>query len=158
MKYGSHSYRIFIIALTLLYPWLYFDSNLNFISWDPWDHRPSWFTWWLGAEQASRHYLHQWWHSSLTHTCVIRPQGIKLSHYIICTLWNMVSLRIHGIYKYIECFCIYMAPNIAVRLSVTFHVPMSIVSISVSSRDCLPGTVINFTSVYSFEILQCGTR
>ena len=26
-----------------------------------------WFRWWLGAEEATRHCLNQWWHSSLAH-------------------------------------------------------------------------------------------
>ena len=33
-----------------------------------------WFRWWLGAVQATSHYLNQCWHSLLTHICVIRPQ------------------------------------------------------------------------------------
>ena len=36
-----------------------------------------WFRYWLGAEQATSHYLNQWWPSSTTHTCVTRPQWGK---------------------------------------------------------------------------------
>ena len=36
-----------------------------------------WFRWWLGAVQATSHYLNQWWYSLLTHICVIRPQWVK---------------------------------------------------------------------------------
>ena len=36
-----------------------------------------WFRWWLGAEQETSHYLKQWWPSSTTHICVIRPQWVK---------------------------------------------------------------------------------
>ena len=31
-----------------------------------------WFRQWLGAEQATSHYLNQWWPSLLTHICVAR--------------------------------------------------------------------------------------
>ena len=36
-----------------------------------------WFRWWLVAEQATNHYLNQWWHSSTTHICITRPQWVK---------------------------------------------------------------------------------
>ena len=29
-----------------------------------------WFRWWLGAGQATSHYLNQWWSSLLTYTCM----------------------------------------------------------------------------------------
>ena len=29
---------------------------------------------WLGVEQATSHYLNQWWHNSQTNICVTRPQ------------------------------------------------------------------------------------
>ena len=38
-----------------------------------------WFRWWLGADQATNHYLNQWWPSLLTHICVTRPQWRELS-------------------------------------------------------------------------------
>ena len=36
-----------------------------------------WFRWWLGPEQATSHYLSQWWSVSLTHICVTRPQWVS---------------------------------------------------------------------------------
>ena len=36
-----------------------------------------WFRQWLGAEQATSHYLNQWWPSSTTHICVTRPQWVN---------------------------------------------------------------------------------
>ena len=38
-----------------------------------WQH---WFRWWLSADQATRHYLNQFWYVSLAHTCV--PSAIKI--------------------------------------------------------------------------------
>ena len=32
---------------------------------------------WLGADQATSHYLNQWWHSLKTHICVTRAQWVK---------------------------------------------------------------------------------
>ena len=34
---------------------------------------------WVGAEQATSHYLNQWWPSSMTHICVTWPQWVKQS-------------------------------------------------------------------------------
>ena len=31
----------------------------------------NWFRWWLGADQATSHYLNQYWHNSLKHICGI---------------------------------------------------------------------------------------
>ena len=36
-----------------------------------------WFRRWLGAEQATSHYLNQWWPSSTTHICVTRHQWVN---------------------------------------------------------------------------------
>ena len=36
-----------------------------------------WFRWWLAAEQATNHYLDQWWSSSLTPICAIRPEWVN---------------------------------------------------------------------------------
>ena len=38
---------------------------------------PYWFRSWLGASQATNHYLEQWWSSLLTHMCVSGPQWAK---------------------------------------------------------------------------------
>ena len=35
-----------------------------------------WFRWWLGAVQATSHYMNQWWSNQLTHICVTRPQWV----------------------------------------------------------------------------------
>ena len=35
-----------------------------------------WFRWWLGAVQATSHYLNQCWHKLPTHICVSRPQWV----------------------------------------------------------------------------------
>ena len=40
-----------------------------------------WFMQWLGTEQVPSHWLNQWWPSSVTHTCITRPQCFKVSHY-----------------------------------------------------------------------------
>ena len=37
-----------------------------------------WFRWWLGAGQATSHYLNQWWHSLLTQICITLPQWVKI--------------------------------------------------------------------------------
>ena len=40
-----------------------------------------WFRQWLGADQATSHYLDQWWPCLLTHICVNRPQWVnKATH------------------------------------------------------------------------------
>ena len=36
-----------------------------------------WFRWWLGAGQATAHYLNQWWFRLPTYMCVTRPHWIK---------------------------------------------------------------------------------
>ena len=38
-----------------------------------------WFWLWLGADQATSHYLNQWWSCLLTHICVTRPQWVNIS-------------------------------------------------------------------------------
>ena len=35
-----------------------------------------WFRWWLGAGQATSHYLNQWWLTFTDHICVTRPQWV----------------------------------------------------------------------------------
>ena len=46
-----------------------------------------WFRWCLGAEQATSHYLKQYWHGLLTHICVTRPQWINTREH-----WGSVIL------------------------------------------------------------------
>ena len=36
-----------------------------------------WFRWWLGAYQATSHYLKQWWYVLLMHICVTQPQWVN---------------------------------------------------------------------------------
>ena len=36
-----------------------------------------WFREWLGADQASSHYVNQWWPRLSAHICVTRPQWVK---------------------------------------------------------------------------------
>ena len=36
-----------------------------------------WFRWWLGASQATSHYLNQWWPSLLMHICITWRQWVK---------------------------------------------------------------------------------
>ena len=36
-----------------------------------------WFRWWLGAKEATSHYLIQWRPSSLAHICLTRPQWVN---------------------------------------------------------------------------------
>ena len=38
---------------------------------------------WLGVEQATSHYLNQWWTSSLTHVCVTRHRYVKSLYPVI---------------------------------------------------------------------------
>ena len=49
-----------------------------------------WFRQWLGAEQATSHYLNQWWPSSMTHICVTRPQWVKSKcfYHFHCNFWK----------------------------------------------------------------------
>ena len=47
-----------------------------------------WFRWWLGAVQATSHYLNQCCHKLPTHICVTRPQLVKKEmHKNITTLF-----------------------------------------------------------------------
>ena len=52
-----------------------------------------WCRYWLGAEQATSHYLNQWWPSSTTHICVTRPQWVKarISNYFHIKSWNVFT-------------------------------------------------------------------
>ena len=55
-----------------------------------------WSRWWLGAVQATSHYLNQCWHRLPTHIWVPRPQWVNLSHRFIVNFlfkkklpWNL---------------------------------------------------------------------
>ena len=54
-----------------------------------------WFRWWLGAEQATSHYLNQCWPRSLTHICGTRGDWLN----------NFGQLYI---YRYISIFIIFL--------------------------------------------------
>ena len=42
-----------------------------------------WFRWWLDVDQATSHYLRQWWSSLLTHICVTRSQWVVSDWFVI---------------------------------------------------------------------------
>ena len=49
-----------------------------------------WFRYWLGAEQATSHYLTQWWPSWITHICLIQPQWVNSdADHKIKKSWNL---------------------------------------------------------------------
>ena len=39
-----------------------------------------WFRKWLGAHQATSHYLNQWWYSFLAHICITEPEWVKTAN------------------------------------------------------------------------------
>ena len=51
-----------------------------------------WLRWWLGAEQATSHYLKQWWPISLMHIMYEALQGDELTHCVWVTLWGATVL------------------------------------------------------------------
>ena len=67
-----------ILEFRLIFHWNLFLE----IKWIVSQH---WFRQWLGAEQATRHYLNQWWTSLSTHINVPRPQWYKpVFNYVRC--------------------------------------------------------------------------
>ena len=54
--------------------------------------RQHWFRYWLGADQATNHYLNQCWPSSLTHICGTRGRWFKRSEIL-----GMSQCRIQSI-------------------------------------------------------------
>ena len=53
-----------------------------------------WFRLWLGADQATSHFLERWWPCLLTHMCVTRPQWVKsTSLYINITMFSMLFIH-----------------------------------------------------------------
>ena len=60
-----------------------------------------WFREWLGADQATCHYLNQW--CLLTHKCVTRPQWETLIYYICKTTITFsihISFIIYGLFYF----------------------------------------------------------
>ena len=41
-----------------------------------------WFRLWLGAVQATNHFLNQWCYNLPTHLCVTRPQWVKITQFL----------------------------------------------------------------------------
>ena len=52
----------------------------------------NWFRWWLCADQATSHYLYQWWYILLTQICVTRPQWVRTAE-----LAGLVTRGHHGV-------------------------------------------------------------
>ena len=71
-----------------------------------------WFRWWLGAEQATSHYLNQWWPSSLTHICGTRGKWVKQSLRSLSYWWRSYSAQI---------FVLVMLPHGIFYVSVHFY-------------------------------------
>ena len=46
-----------------------------------------WCRWWLGADQATNHYLNQWWSCLLMHICITRPQWVQNFKVSIVKWW-----------------------------------------------------------------------
>ena len=53
-----------------------------------------WLRQWVVAEQATSHYLNQWWHSLQTHICITRPQWVSISKTTIKIgkMWHIVDV------------------------------------------------------------------
>ena len=54
--------------------WFQFKFHWSLFLWVQLTIFQHWFRQWLGADQATNHYLNQWWSRSLTHICVTLPQ------------------------------------------------------------------------------------
>ena len=57
--------------------WISLENSLKFVPWGPINNIPALVQIWLGADQATSHYLKQWWYSLLTYICVTRPQRVN---------------------------------------------------------------------------------
>ena len=53
-----------------------------------------WFRQWLGAVQATSHYLNQWWAMLATHMCVTRPQWVNAEHRLRGNFWHTFRVYI----------------------------------------------------------------
>ena len=56
---------------------MHFLEYWNLFTWVQLTISLHWFRWWLGAEQATSHYLNQWWPSSLTRMCDTKGRWVK---------------------------------------------------------------------------------
>ena len=83
--------RHFTDVIFKSYPWTkIFHWNLFLIVWWQWQHG---FRQWHGLEQATSHYLKQWWYVLLTQICVTHPQWLKLerqTHWCIPLRWGLI--------------------------------------------------------------------
>ena len=52
-----------------------------------------WFGLWLGAEQATSHYLNQWWPSSTTHICVTRHRWVNWGRHNMAAIFRYIFLN-----------------------------------------------------------------
>ena len=60
-----------------------------------------WFRQWLGADQATSHYLNQWWFRLLTHICVTRSQWVKRQQVPLWQdAWQMPAIQVDRICQY----------------------------------------------------------
>ena len=59
------------------YVWISIKISLKFVPEGPINNIPHWFRYWLGADEATSHYLDQCCSSLLTQVCVTRPQCIE---------------------------------------------------------------------------------
>ena len=73
----------------------WFKCHFNLLQVFQWTITQHWFRWGHGAEQATSHYLKQWWCSSLTHMCVIRFRWYIILYFINAnyeTKWCICSV------------------------------------------------------------------
>ena len=62
--------------------------SLKYVCWGLWQH---WFRLWLGTEQATRHYLNQWWAHLQRHVCVTQLQWVD-SFWPSGNIWHQTSM------------------------------------------------------------------
>ena len=76
-----------------------------------------WFKWWLGAAQATSHYLNRWWFRLLTYICVTRPQWVNNIWSHECNVSHNVSTRFVVLWFYHEFLINPYALSLSVCLS-----------------------------------------
>ena len=84
---------------------IYFDSNFteNRFWESNWQKSQHWMRWWLGAEQATSHYLYQCWPSSRKYSALGGELNNTSSWYIFC-LTNKFATYFIYIYIYMHRF------------------------------------------------------
>ena len=88
----QHFWRHF---LEWRYVWISIEISLNFFPRVQSMICQHWFRSWLGAHQATNHYLNQWWLSLLTHICITQPQCAKRQHIYICLILSYLVTQIN---------------------------------------------------------------